>query len=96
MRKYKINKISDLITEFKSKYKLDLKVNELKIIDLWFEILGESVRKYVPKISVKKNKIYVLILNPSFKNDLIYSKSEIIKSINLQSLNYKISEIIFL
>lgn len=74
-----ISKVLDEILESKSLRKgiVDVRINEL-----WYEIMGANITHYTEKIILKGNTLFVSLNSPALRVELSYGKEKIIKMIN--------------
>ena len=78
-----------------SSYRLEGKMKQARIIEAWPEIVGEMITKYTRDIYIKRTRLYVKIDSPVIKNELSYSKSDILKSLNDVVGEEVITDIVF-
>ena len=74
-----ISKVLDQILESKSLRKgiIDVRINEL-----WYEIMGANITHYTEKIILKGNTLFVSLNSPALRVELSYGKEKIIKMMN--------------
>ena len=65
--------------EMYGKYKLSPKMDELKLVNSWEEIMGPLISKNTNKIYVNKNVLYLYVSNAPLKHELNFNKAQIIK-----------------
>jgi hypothetical protein len=101
--KNRINRLvclKDEIDDFVKYLGLDERMQELKIIEVWKECVGETIAKFSRPVELKKNKLFVKVENAVWRFELSAKRNEIISRLNL--LLYKedkkknIKEIVFL
>lgn len=74
---------------------LDLRMQELQILNVWSDCVGPAIARFSTPIEIKKNKLFVSVENASWRYELSLKKSEIIFKLN-ESLKKKIiRDIIF-
>jgi len=66
---------------FKS-YHLDEKIAEVRIKELWETIMGKSIKNYTTGFRLYKGVLTVFIESAPLKQDLKFSKENIIQRIN--------------
>ncbi len=75
---------------------LDLRMQELQILNVWNKCVGDAIAKYSTPVEIKKNKLYVSVENAAWRYELSLKKEEIIKKLN-QNLHKKlIRDIIYI
>ena len=74
-----ISKVLDQILESKSLRKgiIDVRINEL-----WYEIMGANITHYTDKIILKGNTLLVSLNSAALRVELSYGKEKIIKMMN--------------
>jgi hypothetical protein len=101
--KNRINRVvclKDEIDDFVRYLGLDERMQELKIIEVWRECVGETIAKFSRPVGLKKNKLFVKVENAVWRFELSAKRNEIISRLNL--LLYKgdkkknIKEIVFI
>jgi hypothetical protein len=92
--------IKDEIDGFVKYLGLDERMQELKILEIWKECVGETIAKFSRPVELKKNKLFVRVENAVWRFELSAKRNEIIKRLN--SILYKedkkknIKEIVFI
>jgi hypothetical protein len=101
--KSRINRIICLKDEIESFVKylgLDERMQELKILEIWKECVGETIAKFSRPVEFKKNKLFVRVEDAGWRFELSIKKNEIISKLN--NILYKedkkkiIKEIVFI
>ncbi|MFA5405257.1 MAG: DUF721 domain-containing protein [Ignavibacteria bacterium] len=99
----RINKVvclKDEIDDFVRYIGLDERMQELKILEIWKECVGEAIAKFSKPVELKKNKLFVRVENAVWRFELSTKRNEIIIRLNTV-LNKKdkkknIKEIVFI
>lgn len=74
--------LGDALTELMDTYHLSAKLNQVKLVEAWPQVLGKVIGKHTEKIWVKNNQLIVKLDSAVLKNELMYSKSKIVASLN--------------
>ncbi len=74
--------IKQVINELLATYKLNGKIDELKIWNHWAELVGTVVAKNTSKIMLKNGILSVFVESAPLKNELMYHRSIILQKIN--------------
>ena len=82
MKRTNEKSLGDAIREMLSDYHLDNKLNEVRLIGCWKDVVGEMIDKHTENLYIRKKKLYVKLDSPALKNELMYEKSRILKSLN--------------
>lgn len=60
---------------------IERKVNQYKILDLWPEIVGENIALVTQAERVNESVLYVKVKSMSWRTELLFQKSNILKKI---------------
>lgn len=82
MKKSNNQSLGDVIREFIQSNRLESKLNETKVINLWEKVVGEMVSKHTKYIHIRNKVLYVSIDSPSLRNELSYSREKIVQELN--------------
>lgn len=74
--------LGDAIKAFLKSYRLEDKINEVKLKVACNNVLGPAISKHVEKISYRNGTLNISLRSAALKNELNYSKSLIIENIN--------------
>ena len=89
-----MRKLSSVIKKIVSNPKISDKLENLKIIEIWNEILGNNLQKYIIDSKVYKRKLLVKIKSSTLRNELGFKKTDLINQINKKFGKKIIDEII--
>ena len=96
--KSRINKtlcLKEELDSFMNYIGLDSKMQELQILEIWNECVGEAISNYSTPVGIRKNKLIVKAENAAWRYELSLKKEEIINNLNKKLKNKIIREIIF-
>lgn len=82
MRKKNQQSLGEAIGRMISDLGLEEKILTVQAEELFTEMMGKPIMKYVESIKITKQIMYVRINSPALKNELQYGKSKIITHIN--------------
>jgi hypothetical protein len=82
-RANKVSCLEDEISNIIDAFGINDKLNEIKIIEVWKECVGESISRFAVPIGIKNNKLMVNVENSVWRFELKNHKEEIIKKINI-------------
>ena len=74
--------IKRIINELLSVYKLNGKIDELKIWSHWQEIVGVIIAKNTHKIQLKGQTLWIYVESAPLKNELSFHRTVIVQKIN--------------
>ena len=89
-----MRKLSSVIKKIVSNPKISNKLENLKIIEIWNEILGNNLQKYIIDSKVYNRKLLVKIKSSTLRNELGFKKTDLINQINKRFGKKIIDEII--
>ncbi|MFL2574124.1 MAG: DUF721 domain-containing protein [Flavobacteriales bacterium] len=90
-----MNILSSVIRKILKNPKLSRKLDDIRIIEIWDEIIGNNLQKYVIDSKVYKGKLYIKLKSSTLRNEFTYQKSDLIRQIN-QRFGKKVIEDIIL
>ena len=90
-----MNILSSVIRKILKNPKLSRRLNDIRIIEIWDEIIGKNLQKYVIDSKVYKGKLYIKLKSSTLRNEFTYQKSDLIRQIN-QKFGKKVIEDIIL
>lgn len=82
MKKQNDVTLGDAIKDLLNTYSLNTKLDEVKLLDAWRDTLGTMINNHTQKIYVQNRKLFVKLDNAALKNELMYSKTKLIQSLN--------------
>ena len=89
-----MRKLSSVIKKIVSNPKISDKLENLKIIEIWNEILGNNLQKYIIDSKVYNRKLLVKIKSSTLRNELGFKKTDLKNQINKRFGKKIIDEII--
>lgn len=92
--------IKDEIDDFVKYLGLEERMQELKILDVWKECVGETIAKFSKPVELKRNRLFVRVENAVWRFELSSRKNEIITKLNSvlnkEAKKKNIKEIVFI
>ena len=82
MRGNNNQKLGEVIRKLMKNPKLSEKLDKLDAIDVWEEMIGIQLCKYITEQKIYKGILYVTLKSAVVRNELSYKKSEFISQIN--------------
>jgi predicted nucleic acid-binding Zn ribbon protein len=70
------------IEEFLAQYHLNEKIDKAKIMASWEKVVGNAVAAHTRRLYFRGNKLYVKVEPSALKNELIFSRTRIIRELN--------------
>ena len=95
MRRSNDQKLGEVIRELLKLYQLEDKLDEVKLMHSWEEVVGEMIARHTKDLYIKRDTLYVILDSPALKNELSYSRSQIKDSLNEVVGREVIAEVVF-
>ena len=97
MRKSSSNmkSLSNVMRKILKNPKLSKRLDNIKIIEIWNELIGSNLQKYVLDSKVYNGKLFIKLKSSTLRNEFTYKKSELLKQINKSFGKKIIEDIIF-
>ena len=89
------NTLSSLIRKILKNPKLSERLDNLDVLEVWNDIIGSNLQKYVTDSKVYKGKLFVKLKSSTLRNEFSYKKTDLIKQINSRLGKKIIEDIIF-
>ena len=90
-----MNSLSTIMRKILKNPKLSKRLDNIKIIEIWNELIGSNLEKYVLDSKVYKGKLFIKLKSSTLRNEFTYKKSELLKQINNRFGKQVIDDIIF-
>lgn len=91
-----ITPMQDAVKNLLDLYRLKGRFLETHIINLWDEMMGESISKRTQKLFIRDEKLFVSIDSPAVRNELLLAKSQIIEALNKASGEDILKDLVFI
>jgi len=88
------NNVGDIIRKLMKNPKLAEKMDELDALDVWKELIGDNLKKFVVSAKMYKGNLYVKLSSSVLRNELSYKKGELKEQINQKLGKEIVKEII--
>ncbi|MGZ3884253.1 MAG: DUF721 domain-containing protein [Bacteroidia bacterium] len=95
MKRNNLIKVGDAINEFLKQEKLDVKISRFAVKNSWSEIVGEHIANNTTNISFSDTAIFLTLKSAALKQELSFSKQQIIDNINRFCGTRLIKDIVF-
>lgn len=93
MFRKKVLPLSQILREVMRKDSLETPLNEKRVIDLWDQVAGPMAARYTTEKFIRNQTLFVKIINPSLKADLMMRRTELQVLLNQKVGAFVISEI---
>jgi len=94
MRGNNTNNVGNIIRKLMKNPKLAEKMDELDALDVWKELIGDNLQKFVVSAKIYKGNLHVKLNSSVLCNELSYKKSELKDRINQKLGKEIVKEII--
>jgi predicted nucleic acid-binding Zn ribbon protein len=86
--------LGEMIKAFYHDNHRDSALDEQKILDSWNDIVGDFIAAHTLKKTIKNGIFYVKVDADSLRNELIYSKSMLLKKLNSKAEDEILKDIV--
>ena len=76
--------IKDVIQSMYDKYRMNQKITEVRLGEVWEKITGPMIAKHTVEIRMVQKTLYVSFDNAPLKNEMMYRRFALIEAINLE------------
>ncbi len=94
MRGNNNQKFGDIVKKLMKNPKISHRLEKLNALDIWQDIIGVQLCKYITDQKIHKDTLYVKIKSSVVRNELSYKKSDFIKQINKRMGKNLINDIV--
>src|ERR1035437_10007457 len=94
MKKQNDQPIKAVLQQMMERYKLEEKVNEVKLVHSWEKLMGKTIAKYTEEMYVSKKKLFLRVTSSPLKQELSYSRNKIIELVNKEIGEGYIDEVV--
>lgn len=94
MRRNNINTIGQVIKKLMGNNKLSKRLDDLNVLDVWSNIIGKDLEKYIKSTKLIDDKLHVKLRSSIVRNEISYKKTELIQRINKQLNKDVVNDII--
>ena len=91
-----MQELKSAINEFLKKAGLERGVSQNKSLLVWKEVVGDKVSQNTVPEKVESGTLYIKTSNPTWRQELVFKKSDIIKKLNNKLGKNTIKEIKFI
>lgn len=89
-------KINQAFLDLLRAYGISRKYDEHRLKNEWINVVGQTIAQQTNSLSIDKEVLYVRLNSPSLRQELSYTKSKLIASLNKVIGIDLINEIVFL
>jgi len=74
--------LKDVFKELIKSYKWEDKLDEVKLINSWENIVGKMIADHTTRMTVKNRVLYINLDSSVIRNELMMARSKIVEAIN--------------
>lgn len=74
--------LKDVIDSMFNKYRLTQKMNEVKLVNSWSQMVGPLISKHTSQLLLRGKTLYVTFDNAALKSEMNYRKDALLEAIN--------------
>jgi predicted nucleic acid-binding Zn ribbon protein len=86
--------LKELIEKLLKDYNWEDGIDEARLVNSWQQIVGKVIAKHTTKISLKDRILYINVDSSVIRNELMMSRTELIKRINDEMGVFIVDEIV--
>jgi len=94
MRRSKTISIAEAVNDYIKEMHLDVKLNEVSVINSWEETVGRAISTRTTKIYIKDHVLYVHLSSSVVRNELLMLREELKEKLNQKAGSEVIKEIV--
>ncbi|MFI5149149.1 MAG: DUF721 domain-containing protein [Bacteroidia bacterium] len=95
MSRHNEQSLKDAIQQMLNTYKLQGRMDELKLMASWEKVMGPAVHKRTLDLSVRNRILYVRLESSALREELSYGKEMLIKRLNEEAGTEVINQVVF-
>lgn len=94
MRDKKELPLRELVDKMLRAYGLGNRLDEMKLIKSWEEVVGSMISKHTNSVNLKSGTLYVSLDSAPLKQELSYAKTKLIEKLNQSAGKPLVKEIV--
>lgn len=95
MSKRNEQSLKEAINGMLKDFRLDHKINEMRLIGSWEKVMGKTVSNRTTEIYVRNRKLFISVNSASLREELHNAREKIISLLNDESGGKVIDEVVF-
>ncbi len=88
--------LAELINEFYKRHNRENSLDEMKIVESWKSVVGGFIAAHTLDLRITKGVLYVKVDADSLRNELLYSKTILMRNLNRVSGTNLLKDIIII
>ena len=94
MRNTNEQSLKEVIDQLIDSYKIRGKMNEVKVQNLWEQLMGQAVAKRTTGISIKDTKLHIKVSSAPLREELLDQREKIMDLMNKELGGRYITEVV--
>lgn len=95
MKRQEAMPVGEILRNLLKAQHLDAKLDEIKLIKLWPQMMGPTIAEYTQQIYLKNGTLYISLTSAVLRNELLMYREMLIKRLNKEIGSPLVKEIIF-
>lgn len=87
--------IGEILRNLLKTQHLDNKLDEMKLIKIWPQIMGQTIAEYTQRIYIKNGILYISLTSAVLRSELLMCREMLIKRLNEEMGTPLVKDIIF-
>ena len=88
--------LAELINEFYKRHHREDSLDEMKVIESWKSVVGGFISSHTLDLRITKGVLYVKVDADSLRNELMYSKTILLRNLNKVSGTNLLKDIVLI
>jgi predicted nucleic acid-binding Zn ribbon protein len=86
--------LKQAIEEMMQTYRLQGKIDEMKLIGSWEKVMGPAIAKFTGKVHIENRILFVELSSAALRQELSYGRSKIVKLLNEEAGGNVIDDVV--
>ncbi|NLI34945.1 MAG: DUF721 domain-containing protein [Bacteroidales bacterium] len=95
MRKKDVEPVGNLIRRYLRQQSLESPLNEQRLLNEWYELLGPVIGRYTQSLYIKNQVLYVHFTSAVVRQELMMERKKLVQRLNEKVGASVISDIVF-
>lgn len=88
-------KLGDALKELMDTYKLNVKMNEVRLYEAWDTVLGSTIASHTVSKQLIEGRLLIRLDSAALRNELAFAKTKLIRTLNDELGTEIVKEIMF-
>jgi predicted nucleic acid-binding Zn ribbon protein len=96
MRNSNEQSLKDVIQDLLNAYRLRGKLNEVRLIGSWEKVMGKTIARRTTELFIRDKTLFIRVISSPLKQELHYSRTNVVKMLNDEAGEEVINNIVIL